>query len=301
MANGKWQIANAEGSWGSLPYASCMALTTIAFLGDIVGTPGRRVFKRAVQDLRDVHGVELVIVNAENSKNGSGLTVDQHHEIRESGADALTLGDHWAKESKIFPVLDSPDEPIARPANLSSKAPGKRFTRVRRAGVDAAERSPLFVVTVLGRLYNTTMPANDPFACVDEVVGAIAAEHPAACVIVEIHAEATSEKIAMAWHCLKHWPNRVVGVVGSHTHVQTADARILDGKLAAMTDLGMCGSRRSVLGRDVEKVLQVMTQQRPIAMDVCDAEPCATGCVMTLDLGERRAVSIRGFSVCPPG
>lgn len=272
----------------------------IAFLGDIVGTPGRRVFKRAVQDLRDLHNVHLVVVNAENSKNGSGLTVEQYHEIRDAGADALTLGDHWAKESKIFPVLDHPDEPIARPANLSAKAPGKRATRVRRAAITETELTPLFVVTVLGRLYNTTMPANDPFACVDEVVGALAAEHPSASVIVEIHAEATSEKIAMAWHCLKHWPHRVVAVVGSHTHVQTADARILDNKLAAMTDLGMCGSKRSVLGRDVDKVLQVMTQQRPIAMDVTDAEPAATGCVMTLELAERKALSIKAFSVSPP-
>jgi metallophosphoesterase (TIGR00282 family) len=277
-----------------------MALLTIAFLGDIVGTPGRRVFKRAVQDLRDVHRAEVVIVNAENSKNGSGLTPDQYHELRDAGADALTLGDHWAKDSKIFPILDDPAEPIARPANLSSRAPGKRITRVHRPGV-LTDDQPLFVVTVLGRLYNITMPSNDPFECVDTLVGQIVGEHPGASVIVEVHAEATSEKIAMAWHCLKHWPNRVVAVVGSHTHVQTADARILDGKLAAMTDLGMCGSRRGVLGRDVDKVLQVMAQQRPIAMDVADAEPEATGCVMTLDLAERKAVSIKGFSVCPPG
>lgn len=275
-----------------------MPTLTIAFLGDIVGTPGRRVFKRAVHDLRDNHGVQLVIVNAENSRNGSGLTPDQYHELREAGADAMTLGDHWAKESKIFPILDDPDEPIARPANLSHRAPGKRATRVRREGVESA---PVFVLTVLGRLYNISMPSNDPFECVDAEVAKIGAEHPDACVIVEVHAEATSEKIAMAWHCLKNWPDRVVAVVGSHTHVQTADARILDARLAAMTDLGMCGSRRGVLGRDVDKVLQVMVQQRPIAMDVADAEAAATGCVLTLDTSERRAVAIKGFSVCPPG
>lgn len=274
-----------------------MALLKVAFLGDIVGTPGRRVFARAVQDLRDIHGVHLVIVNAENSKNGSGLTVDQYHELREAGADAMTLGDHWAKESKIFQMLNNPAEPICRPANLSRRAAGKRTARVTRPGVDSP---PLFVLTVLGRLYNITMPSNDPFESIDSEVGAIAAAHPDAMVIVEVHAEATSEKIAAAWHCLKTWPNRVVAVVGSHTHVQTADARILDNKLAAMTDLGMCGSRRSVLGRDVDKVLQVMVQQRPIAMDVCDAEPGATGCVMALETVERRAISITAFSVVPP-
>lgn len=270
-----------------------MGVTTIAFLGDVVGTPGRRVFRRAVQDLRDVHGVELVIVNAENSKNGSGLTPDQYHELREAGADAITLGDHWAKESKVFQVLDDPKEPACRPANLSSRAPGKRWTMVGN--------SPVAVVTVLGRLYNITMPSNDPFECVDSVVAEIVAARPDASVIVEVHAEATSEKIAMAWYCLKQWGGRVVAVVGSHTHVQTADARLLDGRLAAMTDLGMCGSRRSVLGRDVDKVLQVMVQQRPIAMDVCDMEATATGCIMKIDTEARRAVSIAPFSVTPPG
>ncbi len=274
-----------------------MASLTIAFLGDIVGPPGRRVFARAVQDLRDVHRAQLIIVNGENSKNGSGITPDQYHELREAGADAVTLGDHWAKESKIFPVLDAPDEPICRPANLSSRAPGKRVARVRREGVDAPA---VFVLTVLGRLYNINMPSNDPFETVDREVGAIMEAHPEAVVIVEVHAEATSEKIAMAWHCLKNWSNRVVAVVGTHTHVQTADARVLDGKLAAMTDLGMCGSRRSVLGREVDKVLQVMTQQRPVAMDVADAEPAATGCVLTVDLEAKRATGIRAFCVCPP-
>ncbi len=276
-----------------------MTTFNVAFLGDVVGAAGRRVFKRAVQDLRDTHAARLVIVNAENSKNGSGLTPDQYHELRESGADAVTLGDHWAKESKIFPLLDAPGEPIARPANLSSRAPGKTVSRVGAVDTPAGPVS-LHVLTVLGRLYNTSMPANDPFECIDREVARLAEREPAALVIVEAHAEATSEKIAVMWHCLKQWPNRVVAVVGSHTHVQTADARIIDGKMAAITDLGMCGSRRSVLGRDVDKVLQVMVQQRPIAMDVSDAEPQATGCLITIDAAARRAAAIHPVCITPP-
>lgn len=269
-----------------------MATLTVGFVGDIVGTPGRRMFARAVHDLRDLHGVHLVIANAENARNGSGLTPDQYHELRDMGADAVTLGDHWGKDSKIIPLLDHPDEPVCRPANLSRRAPGKRVASVRREGVASP---PLHVLTVLGRLYNTSMPANDPFETVDTEVARIGEAQPDAMVIVEVHAEATSEKIAMAWHCLRAWPDRVVAVLGTHTHVQTADARLLDGRLAAMTDLGMCGSRRSVLGRDVDKVLQVMVQQRPVAMDVSDAEPVATGCVLTIDTDQRRATSIRAF------
>ncbi|MFM9959432.1 MAG: YmdB family metallophosphoesterase [Phycisphaerales bacterium] len=276
-----------------------MTMFNVAFVGDVVGAAGRRVFKRAAQDLRDIHDARFIIVNGENSKNGSGLTPEQYHELRESGADAVTLGDHWAKESKIFPTLIDPTEAIARPANLSLKAPGKTVTRVGSVETSGGAVS-LHVITVLGRLYNTSMPANDPFECVDREVGRLAESDPGAMVIVEAHAEATSEKIALAWHCVKNWPNRVVAVVGSHTHVQTADARILDGKMAAMTDLGMCGSRRSVLGRDVDKVLQVMVQQRPVAMDVSDAEPQATGCVITLDAVERRATAIKAVCFTPP-
>ena len=274
-----------------------MSQLIVAFLGDVVGTPGRRVFARAAQDVRDVHGAQLVIVNGENARNGSGLSPDNYHELREAGADAITLGDHWAKDSKIFPILDDPNEPVCRPANLSRRAPGKRRALVR---CDGYSGPPVYVLTVLGRLYNINMPSNDPFATVDEEVTAIVQENAAAMVIVEVHAEATSEKIAMAWYCLKHWAGRVVAVVGSHTHVHTADARLLDGKLAAMTDLGMCGSRRGVLGRDFEKVLQVMAVQRPVAMDVADAEPAATGCVIRIDAEKRAAVGISGVCIAPP-
>lgn len=282
---------------------SAMPELRIAFLGDVVGSPGRRAVAHAWPKLRDLHGVHALIVNGENARNGSGCSADNYRELRRAGADAVTLGDHVYKDRAIAEMLEDPMHPIARPANLSLSAPGKRITQLDLSDKLAPElrRRPIYVLTVLGRLYMPLL-ANSPFEAVDRELSAIPEKD--AMVIVEIHAEATSEKQALAWHCLERWSTdsvpKVVAVVGTHTHVQTADARILEHRLAAMTDLGMSGPHRSVIGRDVNATLNAMVKQGPAALDVADGDIRACGALLRLDLDHRRAAGIEPINIAVP-
>ncbi len=254
--------------------------------------------------LRERHKAALVIANAENAKHGSGLSPDNYRELRRAGIDAMTLGDHWFRDRAIGPVLEDAGEPIARPANLSARAPGKRTVRLTLPGGE-----PVYLVTVLGRIF-MPIPADSPFDAVEREIAAIS--EPGAMVIVEVHAEATSEKAALTWHCA--WRHsgatrpgetapppptspRVVAVVGSHTHVQTADARIVERQLAAITDLGMTGPHRSVIGRSIEATLEAMVNQTAAALDVASDDARAQGVVVTLDTVHRRAVSVTAFDL----
>ncbi len=287
-----------------------MAHVPIAFLGDIVGSPGRSAAAGAVPVLRERYKAALVIANGENAKHGSGLSADNYRELRRAGVDAVTLGDHWLKDRGIVPMLEDSGEPIARPANLSARAPGKRRTRLALPGADG----PLYVVTVLGRIF-MPIPADSPFDALDREIAAIGegvGGDDNAMVVVEVHAETTSEKAAIAWHCAMKYSGatapgestppragspRVVAVVGSHTHVQTADARIVDRQLAAITDLGMTGPHRSVIGRSIQATLEAMVNQTASALDVASDDPRAQGVVITLDTVHRRAISVTAFDL----
>lgn len=271
----------------------------IAFFGDVVGGLGRRAVASSVPRLKAGGSVRLFVANGENSRNGSGLSMDNYRELLRSGVHAVTLGDHCYKDRAIVPALEDPHEPIARPANLAPDAPGKCFTLIREPGLP-----PIAIITVLGRIF-MPIPSDNPFAAVDREIAAIASEQGGnardALVIVEIHGETTSEKQAMAYHCLERHVStsgpRVVAVVGSHTHVQTADARIIDHALAAITDLGMCGPHRSVIGRDVQATLAAMVRQTPAPLDVASDDNQSRGVVITLDLDGRRAAGIETFSI----
>jgi calcineurin-like phosphoesterase len=280
-----------------------MAELVLAFLGDVVGSVGRRAVAQAVPMLRERHAVRVVVVNGENSRQGSGITPEHVRELKAAGVHAVTLGDHCYKDRAIVPMLEDPMWPIARPANLSAHAPGKRVSRL-----ELEQGGPLYVVTVLGRVF-MPMVADSPFDAVDREVGAIT--EPGAMVVVEVHGETTSEKQAMAWHCLERWGSggaearrgrgeagaTVVAVVGSHTHVQTADARIVDHQLAAITDLGMCGPYRGVIGRSTEATLRAMVMQTPAPLDVASEDPRVTGVVIRLDPAGRRAVGIEAVNL----
>ncbi len=279
----------------------------ICFLGDIVGADGRRAAIKAAMRVREQYAHAavrpIVIANAENSKNGSGLSPDNLGELSRGGGgdkygiggaiDAFTLGDHCFKDRAILGPLSDEAVPLSRPANLAAAAPGKRKVRIDIQGFDTPRA--LYVITVLGRIY-MPMPADNPFAAVDREIESIPEKD--ALVVIEVHAEVTSEKQAMAWHCLHKWtrPNAgrptVVGVVGTHTHVQTADARILEHRLAAITDLGMCGPHRSVIGRDVTDTLMAMTEQAPVALSVASDDVRAKGAAIRVNIHERRAVGI---------
>lgn len=265
----------------------------IAFFGDVVGQLGRRAVASAISRLRASHGVRLFIANGENSRNGSGISPDNYRELKRSGVDVVTLGDHVYKDRLIVPFLEDAHEPIARPANLAAGAPGKRITRLA-----LPELPPIYVLTLLGRVH-MPLPSDNPFAALDRELGAI--EEKDAMVVVEVHAEVTSEKQALAWYALDRWTAptgpRVVAVVGSHTHVQTSDARVLDYALGALTDLGMSGPHRSVIGRDIRATIQAMAHQSPSPLDVASDDNRASGAIIRVDPIGRRATGIEAFQV----
>ncbi len=259
-----------------------MDTITVAFLGDICGTPGRMVVKQQLPRLREEHRPDLVIANAENARAGSGLSPALYQKIRSYGVDVVTLGDHVYRDLQISSILEAPDEPIARPANLSMKAIGRTFTRV--PPTTTCPRS-ILVATVLGRIF-FNMPADDPFAAVDRILEQAPERDPI--VIIEAHMEATSEKAALA-HYLD---GRVALVVGTHTHVPTADARILRHGTGFITDLGMCGPYDSVIGRAAADVVKHMTTGLPVPFPVASGGESMCGVVARIAVSSRKTLSI---------
>lgn len=279
----------------------------IAILGDIVGTPGRVAAARAVPVLREQHGVHLVLANAENAANGSGLTPELYRKLTAAGIDGMTLGDHAFRKQQIYPTLEN--EPnIIRPVNLPPKARG-RGVMTLTATDDAGQAHSVHVVTVIGQLFMNTMRGSDPYAAADRAVSDIKTKDPGAIVIVEIHAEATSEKVAMGWHL----NGRAACVFGTHTHIPTADARLLpppqddesipgqpwlgSGRTAYITDLGMTGPYDSVLGRRADRVVKHMTTSLPTAFDVAEGKGTARGVIVGIDPASGLAVGIEPVSI----
>jgi len=253
-------------------------MLTIAFLGDIFAAPGRKVVQQQLPALRAEHEPDLVIANGENAARGLGLSPDLYRKIRSYGVDAVTLGDHVFREAKIAEVLQNPDEPISRPANLPAAAVGREYIRLP---LEEAGKS-VFVITVLGRIF-LSLPSNDPFATVDRILAQLPETDPI--VIVEAHMEATSEKAALAHHL----DGRVSAVLGTHTHVPTADARILPGGTAFITDVGMCGPYNSIIGRAKEGVLRHMTTGMYAPYGIGEGDEAMCGAVVTIDPESGRA------------
>ncbi|MEX2213858.1 MAG: TIGR00282 family metallophosphoesterase [Phycisphaeraceae bacterium] len=267
-----------------------MPLRVIMF-GDIVGGPGRRAVAQAIPILREKYRPHIILANSENAASGSGLTPELYRKICASGVDAITLGDHVYKRAEITSVLER-ESNIIRPANLPSAAKGKRWMRVDPKPVEGeSEKLPaIYVLTVLGRIF-MSLPANDPFMTTDQILSELPAKDPI--VIVEVHAEATSEKQAMGWY----FDGRVAAVLGTHTHVATADTRILPGGTAYQTDLGMSGPMTSVLGRKVEAVVTHMTTAMHAPFEVAEGDPRACGIYMEIDPATRRAIAVERIEV----
>lgn len=254
-------------------------------VGDVVGRPGRSILSRAVPHLAKRHELDCVIANVENAAGGSGITPQLYEKFLRYGVDLMTLGDHAFRKMEIAPVLDGSDR-IVRPANFPARTPGKEFVvfRTRRG-------HRIALLTVLGRMY--MKPTLDcPYATVDRVLDQIRGDLNA--VVVEIHAEATSEKIAMGWHL----DGRVSLVFGTHTHVQTADECVLPRGTGYITDLGMTGPHDSVLGRRKDRVLRSLLTALPAPFTVADDDPRLCGVVAELDCERRRAVSVQRVVVC---
>lgn len=239
-------------------------------LGDVVGRPGRQILHQKLPSLVKQRNIDLVIANAENIAGGSGITANLFHKIRSYGVDVITLGDHAFRKADIITTLNTSDR-IIRPANLSAQAAGSGFTVVTTpAGISVA------VFTLLGRIF-MNLPADDPFAAADRILKQLPLH--ARVKICEIHAEATSEKVAVG-----HWlDGRCSLIFGTHTHVPTADAKILPGGSGYISDLGMCGPYDSVLGRRKDRVIGYMTTAMPQQFEVATGDVRLCGALAEID------------------
>jgi metallophosphoesterase (TIGR00282 family) len=230
----------------------------LLFIGDVVGSPGRQVLEAALPALREAHAPDWLVVNGENSAGGLGVTPKTARALFEMGADAITLGNHAYRHREAYPFLD--EEPrIVRPANYVKSNPGRGHTVVEKDGARLA------VVNLSGTVFMKA--ARSPFTEIDAILEELdgRADH----VLVDFHAEATSEKVAMGWHV----DGRVTACVGTHTHVPTADARVLPGGTAYVSDVGMTGSRDSVIGVRREQALESFRTQMPVRFETADDNP----------------------------
>ena len=250
----------------------------ILFFADVVGKPGREALIGKLPALKDRYGADAVVANGENATDGKGIRPAHAEALLSAGVDVITTGNHIWKQRDTYRYLD--DQPrVIRPFNFLGSNPGKGVTVVdTRAG-------RLGVVNLSGHLY--LYPARSPF----EVVGqALEQLHGVRNVLVDLHAEATSEKVAMGWYL----DGQVSAVVGTHTHVRTGDAHVLPGGTAYITDVGMCGPRDSVIGVKKELVLERFVTQLPVRFEVADGDVWLEGVVV--ELGEDgRALRIEPF------
>jgi len=260
-----------------------MALRILC-LGDIVGRPGRQVVHQRLPALIREHHVDLVIANAENIAGGSGITPNLFHKIRSYGIDVVTLGDHVFRRNEIIPTMTT-TERMVRPANLAAAAAGRTLTIVTtNSGVQVA------VFCVLGRIF-MNLPADDPFAATDKLLSGLPAGVKVS--VCDVHAEASSEKVALG-----HWMDGRASVVfGTHTHIPTADAKILPGGTAYISDLGMCGPYDSVLGRRKDRVVKYMSTGMPHPFDVATGDVRLCGALAEIDPETGRAISIERIEV----
>ena len=223
----------------------------ILFLGDVVGRPGRQAVAARLPALRERWRLDLVVINGENAAGGFGITEKICDALLAAGADAVTLGNHsWDQREALVFIARQPR--LLRPANYPPGAPGRGATLV-----DTASGRRVLVVSVMGRLFMDAM--DDPFAAVDREVALCPLREVADAILVDIHAEATSEKQAIAYHL----DGRVSVAVGTHTHVPTADGRILPGGTAYMSDAGMCGDYDSILGLARDEPIRRFMEKTP--------------------------------------
>ncbi len=257
----------------------------ILFVADVVGRPGRDALEARLHALREELAIDLCVVNGENVADGAGITPRLAERLLAAGADVITLGNHTWRRPEIGAFLASSDR-IVRPANLGSSAPGRGLTLFStESGIVLA------VINVLGSTY--LEPQRSMWELIDELVDEASAATPV--ILVDVHAEATSEKIALA-----RWlDGRVTAVIGTHTHVQTADARILPGGTAALTDAGMTGPHDSVIGVRAELATRRMRTGMPVRFEVAEGDVRIEGALITCG-DDGRAAGIEPIRVPYP-
>jgi metallophosphoesterase (TIGR00282 family) len=238
----------------------------VLFIGDVVGGPGRKGLREAMPALRERHAPDLVIVNGENSAGGVGITERTARDLFESGADVITTGNHVYRHREAYDFLDR-EERVVRPANYPQANPGRGHTVVEVGGMRVR------VVNLSGGV--GLRVARSPFDTVDSILS----HHEQDAVIVDFHAEVSSEKVAMGWHL----DGRVAAVFGTHTHVPTADGRVLPGGTAHVSDVGMTGSRAGVLGVKREQALRSMITQMPTRFEGASEDVWVMGAVVDVN------------------
>jgi metallophosphoesterase (TIGR00282 family) len=238
----------------------------VLFIGDVVGSPGRQGLREALPALRERHQPDLVIVNGENSAGGMGITERTANDIFGAGAGVITSGNHVYRHREAYEWLDT-EERVVRPANYPQANPGRGHTVVEAAGMRVR------VVNLSGGV--GLRVARSPFDTVDSILG----HHEQDAVIVDFHAEVSSEKVAMGWHL----DGRVAAVFGTHTHVPTADGRVLPGGTAHISDVGMTGSRTSVLGVKPEQALRSLITQMPTRFETAEEDVWVMGALVDVN------------------
>ena len=243
----------------------------VLMIGDIVGKPGRRAVSALVPGLRRDLALDVVVANGENVAGGRGITVSTAKEIFSAGVDVITSGNHiWAQQD-IFAYLDT-EAPLLRPANYPEAAPGRGIVRF----------GALTVINLMGRTFMYEI--DDPFRTADRLLETV---EPGTPVLVDMHAEATSEKVALGWYL----DGRETVVVGTHTHIPTADARVLPKGTAYITDVGMTGPRGGVIGVKREQAIESLLTQMPVRFETSQEDPWLMGVLISCS-GRLRADSI---------
>jgi metallophosphoesterase (TIGR00282 family) len=253
-------------------------MTSILFVGDVVGGLGRRTLLGLLPALQEELQPTFTIVNAENAAGGLGITPKIADELLGKGVDVITLGNHAYHRREILPYLAREDR-IIRPANYLRRHPGKGVTITESGGVRLA------VVNLVGTVF--LKAARSPFDEVEAILGDL--EGKADHILVDMHAEATSEKVAMGWYL----DGRVTAMLGTHTHVPTADERVLPGGTAYMSDVGMTGPRGGVIGVKREQAIESLVSQMGVRFETSDDDPWLMGAVIDCSERPRRAEAIR--------
>jgi len=258
-------------------------IVRILFIGDVVGHPGRLMVQGHLPTLVPRESIDLVVANCENAAGGSGLTPKLYAQLLDAGVDVVTMGDHVFRKKDIIAVMDG-DEPMVRPANLPDEAPGRSYCIVpTRSGVKVA------VTALLGRLF--MKPIDCPLHAVDRVLDEIGGRTHV--IVVDMHAEATSDKQVAA----RYLDGRVSAVLGTHTHVPTADETILPGGTAYITDAGMTGPFNSILGRRIDRVVDANLTQVPEHFDVANGDERLCAVIVDVDPDTGQATDIRRLCV----
>jgi metallophosphoesterase (TIGR00282 family) len=255
----------------------------ILFIGDVVGSPGRRIVAQVLPRLILRWDLGLVVCNAENAAGGSGLTVKCYEELLDAGVDVFTMGDHVYRKDEIFGLFERTDR-LLRPANFPPDSPGEESVIV-----EAKDGTPAAVFSLLGRTY--MRPVDCPFRAADRLLDRLSAS--ARVIMVDIHAEATSDKQLLG----RYLDGRVSAVLGTHTHVATADEQILAGGTAYQTDVGMTGPHDSILGRRYDRVLPSTLTFVPHYYDVATGDPRLNGALVEVEPATGRATGIRRVTI----